>query len=220
MAEIDFMEYSSDANAAAAYVSNGTEIVSQQQTTVAETASALGDSGGNEYRRAQSFKLDVDSQITAVEIKQGDASSGSPSGNWTLRIETNNAGVPSGTLANVNASIVVTPPGANTIIKGTFATPFQLLKNTSYWIVIDCDNQADNNMWFLSYGGETYADGTFATKTNGVWAAGSGADYYFKVYVKSLQSFSESTLKTQGSYALKAVAAKTDSLNKTLTKTF
>ncbi|MFH1328629.1 MAG: hypothetical protein ABIH76_07315 [Candidatus Bathyarchaeota archaeon] len=35
-----------------------------------------------------------------------------------------------------------------------------------------------------------------------------------------LQSYSEATIKTQGSYALKAVAAITDSLNKTLTKTF
>ena len=36
----------------------------------------------------------------------------------------------------------------------------------------------------------------------------------------SFQSYSEATIKTQGSYALKAVAAATDSLNKTLTKTF
>jgi len=35
-----------------------------------------------------------------------------------------------------------------------------------------------------------------------------------------LQSYSESTIKTQGSYALKVVAAQTDSLNKTLTHTF
>ena len=37
--------------------------------------------------------------------------------------------------------------------------------------------------------------------------------------VISLQSFSESAIKTQGDYALKAVAAITDSLNKTLTRT-
>jgi hypothetical protein len=36
----------------------------------------------------------------------------------------------------------------------------------------------------------------------------------------AVNSYSESTIKTQGSYALKAVAAQTDSLNKTLTKTF
>jgi hypothetical protein len=35
----------------------------------------------------------------------------------------------------------------------------------------------------------------------------------------ALQSYPESTIKTQGSYSLKAVAAATDSLNKTLTRT-
>ena len=39
-------------------------------------------------------------------------------------------------------------------------------------------------------------------------------------YPEKLNSYSEATIKTQGSYALKAVAAITDSLNKTLTKTF
>jgi hypothetical protein len=35
-----------------------------------------------------------------------------------------------------------------------------------------------------------------------------------------LDAFSESTIKTQGSYSLKGIAVATDSLNKTLTKTF
>lgn len=38
-------------------------------------------------------------------------------------------------------------------------------------------------------------------------------------FISSLQSYSEATIKTQGSYSLKGVAAITDSLNKTLTKT-
>jgi hypothetical protein len=39
-------------------------------------------------------------------------------------------------------------------------------------------------------------------------------------YINSLQSYSSSSIKTQGSYSLKGYAAATDSLNKTLTKTF
>jgi hypothetical protein len=39
-------------------------------------------------------------------------------------------------------------------------------------------------------------------------------------YAGNLTSYSESTIKTQGSYSLKGVASITDSLNKTLTKTF
>jgi len=42
----------------------------------------------------------------------------------------------------------------------------------------------------------------------------------FSLTLISLQSYSEATIKTQGSYALKAVAAITDSLNKTLTHIF
>jgi len=43
--------------------------------------------------------------------------------------------------------------------------------------------------------------------------------YEIQMMQLALQSYSEATIKTQGSYSLKAVAAKTDSLNKTLTKT-
>jgi len=39
------------------------------------------------------------------------------------------------------------------------------------------------------------------------------------LYPPTLQSYSEPTIKTQGSYSLKGVAAITDSLNKTLTRT-
>ena len=39
-------------------------------------------------------------------------------------------------------------------------------------------------------------------------------------YSSNLSSYSETTIKTQGSYSLKGVALITDSLNKTLTKTF
>jgi len=42
----------------------------------------------------------------------------------------------------------------------------------------------------------------------------------FATATPALQSYSEATIKTQGSYSLKGVAAITDSLNKTLTKTF
>ncbi len=218
--ELDYMEYSSDANAQSAYVTNGTEAVDQQQTTNND-GQALGDSGGVEYREAQGFQLSNTLQVTAVEVGQ-DTTTGSPTGNWTLRIETNNAGVPSGTLADANASVVVAPPGDGSTVKGTFATPFNLTGSTLYWLVINCDNQSDNQTYRVqsnTAGG--YANGTSARSTDGTWASRSPISLYFKIYAgKTLLAFSESTIKTQGSYSLKAVAAATDSLNKTLTKTF
>jgi hypothetical protein len=219
---LDSMEYSSDANAQAAYVTNATEVVNQQHSTIINSYPyfLLGDLNDSEYREAQSFQLTLDSFITAVEIKEGEAPFGSPTGNWTLRIETDNANNPSGTLANVNASVVVAPPGANTIIKGTFAIPFTLLASTKYWLVINCSNQSTNNRWYLILDNSgDYANGSASQSMNGNWSIIAGTDIYFKIYSLPLQSYSEATIKTQGSYALKAVAAQTDSLNKTLTKT-
>ncbi len=222
MAFIDDFEVSTDSGMQAAYVTNAVEVVDQQNTTV-NSSPEFGNPGGTaQWRWAQSFKLSGKTIITAVEIKQGDVGYGSPTGNWTLRIETDNAGSPSGTLANANASKVVSPPGVNTIIKGTFDSSFNLVSNTTYWIVVQCNNQADTNVWRLSRNSNSsYADGDSKLSQNGgtSWGAGSG-DLYFKVYTLALQSYSEATIKTQGSYALKAVAAITDSLNKTLTKTF
>lgn len=223
--ELDFMEYANDAAAQAAYVTDGgyTETVDQEQTSSAN-AIYFGDIGGAEYRQAQSFQLSGALTVTAVEIKRVSPTVGSPSGNWTLRIETDSGGVPSGTLANANASIVVSPPAENTIIKGSFATPFALSASTTYHIVVQCDNQTTNYGWDSGYDATgSYASGNRCESTNGgsTWSGALG-DLYFKVYVQAtalLQSYSEATIKTQGSYALKVEAAVTDSLNKTLTRT-
>jgi len=60
-----------------------------------------------------------------------------------------------------------------------------------------------------------YSSALSAADIAKIYNAGTGTELDF-----GIQSYSESTIKTQGSYSLKAVAAITDSLNKTLTKTF
>ncbi len=224
--DLDNMEYSSDANAQAAYVTSAPfdETLDQSNTTNDEEQ-GLGDVNNDEWRVSQGFQLSGALTITSVEVKQGGSVVGSPTGNWTLRIETDSSGKPSGTLADANASIVVVPPGVNTIIKGTFATPFALSAATVYHLVIQCDNQSTNNRWTLRINtSSVYASGNMCTFADAVWTIVSTRDMYFKVYIqattKSLQSYSESTIKTQGTYSLKGIAAITDSLNKTLTKTF
>jgi hypothetical protein len=139
-----------------------------------------------------------------------------------MRIETDSSGKPSGTLADANASIVVVPPAINTDIKGTFATPFSLSAGTTYHLVIQCSAQSSEVWWALDYiTAGAYADGTGSSTDNGgVNWSNQPYDLYFMIHMKALQSYSEATIKTQGSYALKAVAEATDSLNKTLTKTF
>lgn len=206
--EIDFFEsYTSNALAQSNYVTSSSETVDQQQTTVDDTTSSqVGDKGDLEIRYAQSFKLSTNYILSAFEIKTGNAPTGSPTGNWTFRIETDSGGAPSGTLADSNSILTVTPTSsANTVVKGTFDKPFSLDGSTTYWFIILCDNQSTNNWWVLgrnTAGG--YANGTAAYSTDGgaSWIP-FAQDLYFKAYVMELQDYSESTIKSQGDYSLK-----------------
>ena len=215
---IDLMEYSTDALAQAAYATNSTEVV-DRQVTGDMYGTVLGDTGGLETRKAQIFRLSKNLCITAVEIKNRQAGAGTPSGNWTLRIETESSSKPSGTLAHANASVVVAPPSINTIIKGTFANPFVLNGSTNYWLVVQCDNQSTDNYWRISSTDVVYTGQAYSFDGGATWTIDPNYELYHKIYTKSLQCYSETTIKTQGTYALKGVAAATDSLNKTLTRT-
>ncbi len=220
--ELDYMEYASDAAAQTAHVTSeaSSEQVDQQNALHEGAGAFVGDYLGHEYRGAQSFQLSDNLLVTAVEVGNT-LNYNTPTGNWTLRIETDSSGVPSGSLADANASIVVAPPSPNNTVKGTFATPFNLTGSTTYWLVIQCDNQ--NSAGWQPFMKETnvYANGTRAVSDNGVWGVITGHDLYFKIYATKpvLQCYSENTIISQGTYALKGFAVATDSLNDTLTRT-
>jgi len=167
------------------------EAVNQQATNIDYGQYSIGKNPtGQQVHKGQSFILVGATLVTSVEVREGNAKTGTPTGNWTLRIETDDGsgglGKPSGTLANANASIVVSPPGTNTIIKGTFATEFNLVEGIRYWLVIQCDNQSTNNFWNLSgtLSGSVYANGGLGYLTAGTWTAYVD-DLYFKIYTKS-----------------------------------
>jgi len=164
------------------------EYVDQEQPNAdADYGVVLGDFGDDEYREGQSFQLSAELSVTAVEIKRFALTSGSPSGNWTIRIETDSGGLPSGTLADANASIVVVPPAEGAVVKGTFATPFTLAGSTLYHIVVQCDNQSTNVRWNLCYwwSSDEYTDGDWMYYYTGSWHKRTDGDLYFKVYVES-----------------------------------
>lgn len=219
--ELDYMEHADDATAQAAYVTSDGEDLGQQNTTV-NSNGAVGDAGNSEYRRSQGFQLSSSRVVSAVEVKQA-GTVGSPTGNWTLRIETDSSGKPSGTLADANASIAVSPPGNGNSVKGTFATSFSLNGSTTYHLVVQCDDQSTDHRWTLSVdgSGNPYANGTMSYSTNSgsTWTIDGTSDLWFKVYYINLQSYSESSIKQQGTYSLKALAELTVSLNETLTRT-
>ncbi len=157
------------------------ESIDQSQLLFTADVGYLGDDGGVlEYRPGQGFKLSVNSIISAIQLRTTNVI-GSPTGNWTIRIETDNAGFPSGTLADVNASVVVTPATAGNTVKCSFSTPFSLMGSTQYHIVVLCDNQSDNNRWEISaYTSSVYADGT-REYYDGTWHA-TTSDCYFIIY--------------------------------------
>lgn len=164
-----------------------TEIVNQQMITSNSIGANLGNPDGYQYRWAQGFKLSDSGTITAVELKPI-SHTGSPTGNWTIRIETDGGdGKPSDTLANASASVIVVPPSDGVAIKGVFSTKFTLSLNTQYWIVVYAENQTTGNLWYLA--GTTssvYADGNacYAQSNTGSysWNILSDYDIYFKIY--------------------------------------
>lgn len=222
-----FEDASSDANAQAAYVTNagyyGEAYITQDVYYPGADFPAWGATGTNQSE-AQSFSLAAANLIYSVTLRL--VKHGTPTDNLTVRIETDNAGAPSGTLADANATKTI----ASSSLTGAadnefvFAAPPSLSGSQLLWIVINRSGARDtDNGWGLA--GQTpsaYAGGNISINNSGTWSANADWDLTFiiKKAIHNLESYSESTIKTQGSYALKAVAAITGSLNKTLTKTF
>lgn len=75
----------------------------------------------------------------------------SPADNCILRIETDNAGAPSGTLADANATVTVAASGFGTSQANytfTFPGAFTLTDKTKYWIVLSRSGGLDNTNRF------------------------------------------------------------------------
>jgi hypothetical protein len=161
----------------------------------------VGDSSGVEIRLAQSFT--TTSAITASKVTALLAATyGTPTGGITCRIETDNAGSPSGTLVCSWATKSITPT-ASTTNTWTFPELVPLPTGTKYWIVWTCANQAANNYWRFRYqsGAATYTGGELLYSQNGVWGAASPAgDMTFSLYKKAVS----------GNISLQSVALEPD----------
>lgn len=218
--EMDYMEYPTDALAQAEYISSDTDPVTLISHTTSNGDGTIGNSTGVERRQAQSIELSETHKIRGLSIEFG-ASGGEPIGDVTFRIETNSGGLPSGNLANVNATKAITPVASqwNNVM---FDTPFDLIAGI-YWIVSVCDNQANNKFWIWRMDGEgTYLGGCRAASADGgsSWSTYTSWDMSFKVYSDyPLQCYSESSIKIQGTYSLRVEAWQGCSLNDTLTRT-
>jgi hypothetical protein len=218
------MEYATNTLARENYISDeesGGEEVITYYDTGNDISGILGAARDDQYDNAQIFTLDSEVTISLIE-ELFNANLGFPVGNITCRIETVSVGKPSGILAHANLTKVFTPvPSSwNTI---TFDIPATITAGT-YAIVMIPQNQVANNGWNVAIDATspTYSGGYYCYRANdGTWNAYTPYDIMFRVKGTSLvdifEIFSESTIKTQGSYSLKIIAPITTSLNKSVT---
>lgn len=163
------------------------EIVVDDPTDVNQ---GINQTSSNQYI-AQSFELQR-AETTVRTVFAIISKTGSPTSNFTVRIETDNLGAPSGNLAHANAEIVGTTFGS----PGTtpdweiarFTSPASLNANQRYWLVIrpqgggTLDGSNYYTFWFPPGVIAPYALGNVAKSTDsGTTYANSAADIAFRV---------------------------------------
>jgi hypothetical protein len=142
--------------------------------------------GSNKVEWCQSFKISSDSTCSAVELKLG-TRTGTPTGDYTIRIETNNTDRPSGTVVNAGATKTI---AAASLIdeswnKWTFTSSFDLASNTTYWITCKTTEPAlpNNRIAVMGDSNITYTLGDTAFYVNDAYVdTYTEQDFYFKVY--------------------------------------
>jgi len=199
--EIDYMEYSSDALAQAAYVSSDVTGYGSDFLT-GGTASA-------------------DSILSGSYL----ASYGSDDDTGTLWISANTA-YPHWWKYDLGVSVTKTVTKLRMISNsGESAIKDFVLagsNNDSGWTDIHTGQQTDNQTWQEYTFDNSTAYRYYKVTISSTWGANTYtnvAEFEMMEIVPNLQSYSESTIKTQGSYSLKGIAVATDSLNDTLTRT-
>lgn len=223
--EIDFMEYANNGDAQAAYVTNGAGSAEALDQSYSESnydnTWSLRTVTGTRYKIGNTFTAGATGNLTKCKFYLRKNSS--PTGNIFATLYATSAGIPTGSAIATSDNVDVSTLGVFALQTFTFSTPGGVVNGTVYAIMVEGDfTLSDTNN--VSVGDDvsspSYAGGEGYLYTTS-WGA-SSTDFCFYTYVTgidSLQSYSEATIKTQGSYALKGIAAITDSSAKTLTRT-
>lgn len=150
-----------------------------------DTNAVVGDEGGTEKAKSQGFQLSGALTVKTIEVYLKKLT-GTP-GDITVRIETDNAGVPSGTLANANATATITGFSSTSFDWKVvdFTNSFTLAAATTYHLVLKTAAAANDNnyAWASDASSPTYTLGAQSASTDGgsTWSAVSGTDNYFRV---------------------------------------
>ena len=162
------------------------KLTSYDDTSLHDANLNIGDVGGVETAQAQGFQLAAATTVKsiAVPLKKN---TGTP-GDITVRIETDTAGKPSGTLANANATATISAFTSTTYAWVTveFTTAFSLSATTQYHIVLKTAAAANDNYyaWQADGSSPTYTSGSDNRSTDGgsTWTIDTGTDLFFRVY--------------------------------------
>ena len=139
--------------------------------TITTAAVSVGD------KLAQGFQVTGAQTVGSVELYLEKV--GSPTGMMTLRIETDNAGDPSGSLVDANATTTLAESSLTTsygAISFVFATAFAISGSTQYHIVLSTDRSTDTSnyvLWGSDASTPSYANGEMKSEASSSWSAES-----------------------------------------------
>ncbi len=139
------------------------------------------------YNQKTAFNV-VGNGVSFSSMNLNLAKVGSPTDNITIRIETDSAGLPSGTLANANATATVAGTGLTTSLVDTtvtFAGAFTLTAGTMYWVVLNRDGALSDTNYYVSSNNnqdflfsftrmQNYASATWTQQNRIPYYAGAG----------------------------------------------
>jgi len=156
-----------------------------------ETTKKLDNTTSSITKMAQSFTWngDADDFCSGVWLKLTRTQILMLGGNFTMRLETDNAGSPSGTLANASATVAIderyiggtTFDDPQSLFYFPFPTGFTLTNGTRYWAVWYAAGLSGTDYFNFKHdnASDSYADGS-SKYYDGAWKSYTG-DFYFGI---------------------------------------
>jgi len=162
-------------------------ILTSYSETNVDADAVIGDIGDFDIQNAQGFQISETANCESVELYLKDGPAGTPAQDVTVSIMTDNAGVPSGTLVNANATTTIAAASigaAYSYLTATFPGNFVLSAGVQYHIVALVPIQATGIrfIWGRDNSSPSYAGGSASSSTDaGVSWANYPADLVFIV---------------------------------------
>lgn len=155
-----------------------------------DTDAGIRQDTGSGYDQSQGFQVSTAGQVRSIQLwlrKQG-----SPTGNLTLTIQSNNAGVPSNTvLATSQTQAESSLTGSYVLYTFYFRDIATLATSTTYHMVLTTDRAVDAVnyvQWGYDASSPSYANGARSRNSQAAattWTAESGHDFIFTIQLAS-----------------------------------